>query len=245
MQIMKERVVRRIDLNTASIDQLHQVATCVRNGGLVVVPTDTVYGVACDPMNAQAIEALYKVKDRPESKPLQILVSHVSDLQQLGLVLPSPLDLLSERFLPGPFSPIAIADDSCKLLTLHEEQQHGLPPRASQTGLTLTNQTRQTAMIRTQAIRIPQCAALLNLLAITGPLAASSANKSGQESVATVDGAYCQLAESVDWYCDSGSTHSTIASTVVAYDAQAPYCVNIVREGGISAQQMYSVLSNP
>ena len=144
-------------------DSLAEAAEIIRNGGLVVVPTDTVYGVACDPFIAKAIDRIYEIKGRPRFKALQVLLSSIEELDALGLDLPVPLNRLAAAFLPGAFSPIAVAREDCALGTVQ--------------------QTPSGA--RTQGIRIPNSALSLRVLKATGPLAASSANRSGGESAQT------------------------------------------------------------
>ena len=101
-------------------DSLAEAAEIIRNGGLVVVPTDTVYGVACDPFNAKAIDRIYEIKGRPRFKALQVLLSSIEELDALGLDLPVPLNRLAAAFLPGAFSPIAVAREDCALGTVQQ-----------------------------------------------------------------------------------------------------------------------------
>ena len=85
-------------------ESLAEAASVIAGGGLVVIPTDTVYGVACDPRNEAAIDRIYQVKSRPRFKALQVLLASVDQLDGLGLDLPSPLNRLAAQFLPGAFS---------------------------------------------------------------------------------------------------------------------------------------------
>ena len=78
---------------TINEESLQFAAQIINAGGVIVVPTDTVYGVACDPFNEAAVAKIYQLKRRPRTKALQILMSSVSDLEKLGLYLPSPLDV--------------------------------------------------------------------------------------------------------------------------------------------------------
>ena len=97
-------VIRKVD-----DDSLAEAAEIIRRGGLVVVPTDTVYGVACNPFSTAAIDRIYEIKGRPRFKALQVLLSSIEELDALGLDLPVPLNRLAAAFLPGAFSPIAVA----------------------------------------------------------------------------------------------------------------------------------------
>ena len=76
-------------------ESLAEAASVIAGGGLVVIPTDTVYGVACDPRNEAAIDRIYQVKSRPRFKALQVLLASVDQLDGLGLDLPSPLNRLA------------------------------------------------------------------------------------------------------------------------------------------------------
>ncbi|WP_314687071.1 L-threonylcarbamoyladenylate synthase [uncultured Bifidobacterium sp.] len=199
---------------------LRRAARIVREGGVIVVPTDTVYGIACDPFNESAAERIYEVKRRERSKALQVLMSSLGDLRALGLELPPPLDVLSAGFLPGPFSPIAVAGADCALVTPKREADGS----------------------RTQAIRIPDSDVALRVLRATGPLAASSANRSGERSAQSVEEAQASLGDDVDLYLDGGPTASHVASTVVAADSDGADGVVVLREGVIPAVEIREAL---
>ena len=86
-------VIRKVD-----DDSLAEAAEIIRRGGLVVVPTDTVYGVACNPFSTAAIDRIYEIKGRPRFKALQVLLSSIEELDALGLDLPVPLNRLTAAF---------------------------------------------------------------------------------------------------------------------------------------------------
>ncbi|MDF7663569.1 L-threonylcarbamoyladenylate synthase [Bifidobacterium sp. ESL0763] len=192
----------------------------VAGGGLVVLPTDTVYGVACNPFDAEAVSRIYEAKRRPRSKSLQVLLSSVDDLDGLGLCLPPALARLSAAFLPGPFSPIAVAKPGSKLVTLRDEADGS----------------------RTQAVRVPDSEACLTTLRATGPLACSSANRSGGESPQSVREAVAALGDDVDLYLDGGPTKSHVASTVVAASASDADGIAIIRQGVIDESRVREVV---
>lgn len=198
-------------IRTIDDDAVAQAAAIIRDGGLVVVPTDTVYGVACDPTSPGAIDRVYAVKGRPRYKALQVLLSSVDELDALGLDLPVPLNRLAATFLPGAFSPIAVAREDCRLRTVRET-----PSGA-----------------RTQGIRIPNSALTLRILRATGPVAASSANRSGGESAQTVEECVEAFGDEVDLYLDGGPTQGHVSSTVVAANPLARDGIEILREGVI------------
>lgn len=201
-------------------ENLAKAREIVVNGGLVVLSTDTVYGIACDPFNEGAISRIYEAKRRPRYKALQILLASVDDLDGLGLYLPVPLDRLAASFLPGPFSPIAVAEQDSKLCTLRQEQNGA----------------------RTQGVRVPDSDDCRKTLRATGPLACSSANRSGQESAQTVEEAVAAFGDDVDLYLDGGATGGHVASTVVASDPSERDGISIAREGVISEKAIRQAL---
>ena len=198
-------------VKTVNEDSLAEAKRIISAGGLIVIPTDTVYGVACDPRNAAAIASIYEVKQRPRFKALQVLLADIDQLNGLGLDLPVPLNRLAARFLPGAFSPIAVARNDCNLATVS----------ATADGM------------RTQGIRIPNSAVSLRILSATGPLAASSANRSGDQSAQTIDEARNAFGDAIDLYLDGGPTQGHVASTVVAANPLSRDGIDILREGVI------------
>ena len=171
------------EVRTITDESLAQAVEIIRDGGLIVIPTDTVYGVACDPRNVEAIRKIYMVKQRPKYKPLQVLLASIDGLDALRLDLPVPLNRLAAMFMPG--------------------------------------------------VRIPNSAATLRILRAVGPLAATSANRSGEESAQTVDEAVEALGDAVDLYLDGGATPGHVSSTVVAADPHGRDGISILREGVI------------
>lgn len=205
------------DVRTLDADALAEAKRVIERADLVVLPTDTVYGIACDPRNAEALERLYQAKGRAHTKALQVLLASVDDLDALGLTLPSPLDTLASTLLPGGLSLIAQADETCTLGTLADD--------------------------RTQAIRVPDCEALHRILEVTGPLAASSANRSGEDAARTAEEAHAALGDAVDLVIDAGPAAAGEASTVVAADPAGRDGIAILREGAVSRDAIHAALA--
>lgn len=190
----------------------------IAQGGVIAIPTDTVYGVACDPTSKEAVQRLFAVKHRPAQKTVQILVAQLSDIHQYGLSIPFPLDMVAQHFCPGGFSPICNVDDPDTAL------------------VTVRTQTDEHGNIhRTQAVRVPEHIEAQQILALCGPLAASSANISGMQAATSAQEVAQMLGDSVDLILDAGPTPGPVASTVCAYNAQEPQCMQILREGTIPA----------
>lgn len=212
---------------TINEESLQLAAQIINAGGVIVVPTDTVYGVACDPFNEDAVAKIYQLKRRPRTKALQILMSSVSDLEKLGLYLPSPLDVLAEKFLPGGYSPIARAKKdsvATRLATLCKADEN--------------NEQNKIQAEATQGVRVPDCPELMKILRVTGPLAASSANRSGNESADSVEEAFEAFGDEIPLYLNAGPTRSHVASTVVGADSADADGIVILREGVISEEQI-------
>lgn len=218
-------------------ESLQMAAQIINEGGVIVVPTDTVYGVACDPFNEAAVAKIYELKRRPRTKALQILMSGVEDLEKLGLYLPSPLDILGKKFLPGGYSPIARAKKgsvASNLATLCKTNETDAQNNAQ------TEATQATEA--TQGVRVPDCPELMQILRVTGPLAASSANRSGNESADSVEEAFAAFGNEIPLYLNAGPTRSHVASTVVGADSNDEDGIAILREGVISEREIREAL---
>ena len=209
--------VRPIDKESIAL-----AAALIRRGELVVIPTDTVYGVAADPTNPDAVARIFAAKHRPAQKAVQVLLPSLDDLPRYGLALPAPLDALARAFCPGGFSPICIAEPGCPFATVRVAEGERFP--------------------RTQGVRIPDSAAALAVLEATGPLATSSANRSGDASAQTVEEAARELGDAVALYLDGGPTPGPVSSTVVAADPDARGGIAILREGVISRKKIEEAL---
>lgn len=212
------------EITLIDCDSLEHARKLIADGKLIVFPTDTVYGIACDPYNNEAIDRLFAAKQRPREKTLQVLMPSVGSMEALGLRLPLPLDVLSERFLPGAFSPICDALPTCRLKTVRTVFEESEPERL------------------TQAIRVPDCAESLHVLTALGALAVSSANLSGEESATTAQEAQEAFGDAVALYFDGGATPGPVPSTVVAADATKPDGIDILREGVLPEATVRAVL---
>ena len=113
------------EICTVNDESLARAVEIIHDGGLVVIPTDTVYGVACDPRNIEAIRKVFAAKQRPKYKSLQVLLPSIESMEKLHLTLPVPLNRLAAMFMPGAFSPIAEAEDDCSLATLRHDPTTG------------------------------------------------------------------------------------------------------------------------
>ena len=181
----------RFDLSVESEREtgMDEAARTVQRGRLIVLPTDTVYGVGCDAFNPQAVQRLLDAKGRGRDMPPPVLVSAKTTLEALAVGIPDWARALVDELWPGP-------------LTLVLRQQASL-----QWDL---GETRGTV-----AVRMPDHEAALELLARTGPLAVSSANLSGEPAATDADEAERMLGDTVRVLLDGGPTPGAVASTIV------------------------------
>ena len=189
----------------------------IRRGELVVLPTDTVYGVAADAFSPQAVQRLLDAKGRTRQSPPPVLVPGVATLEALAAVVPTAVRQLVDAFWPGG-------------LTIVLPAQPSLAWDLGDTDGTV-------------AVRMPDNRIALELLEETGPLAVSSANLTGKPAATTAQEALDMLGDSVDTYLDGGPSQST-ASTIV--DATALVVpggkVTVLRQGAVSLAQLREVL---
>ncbi|MCB9438311.1 MAG: threonylcarbamoyl-AMP synthase [Anaerolineales bacterium] len=195
------------DPNTVTV-----AAEFLTAGQLIVMPTDTVYGVAAR-LSDDAILRLYLAKERPPDKAIPILLSSVDDVEQVAQPMPSYLRAMAQRFWPGP-------------LTLVLPKRDGLPQRVS--------------ALPTVGVRVPDNATAQAIIrAAGGALAVTSANRSGQPAARTVQEAIEQLGDSIALAIDGGRCELEIASTVAAIEGRT---VRVVREGPITEAMLQAAI---
>lgn len=198
---------------TAGPDDIAQAAAALRAGGLVIAPTETVYGLAADAANPAAVAAVYAAKGRPSFNPL---IAHVADLEAARRIarFDSRAVWLAERFWPGPLTlvlPIADAAAVCDLAR---------------------------AGLDTVAVRVPAHPVMQALLrAFGGPVVAPSANRSGRPSPTTFADAVEETGEAAAAALDGGPCEIGLESTVVAL-LDAP---RLLRPGAVTRAEIEAV----
>lgn len=189
----------------------------LRNGELVVFPTETVYGLGADALNPEAVERIYRAKGRPAWNPV---ISHVADIdgaQRLCREWPAGATRLAEAFWPGPLTMVL--------------PRHARVPDIATAGLDAV------------ALRIPDHPVALALLAaFGGPVAAPSANRFTQVSPTTAAHVVASLGDRVDYVLDGGACDVGIESTVVDMSGAVPL---LLRPGAITREQLETILETP
>ena len=203
----------------ANDEAIAEAARILRGGGLVVFPTETVYGLGADATNGQAVARIFEAKGRPRFNPLIVHVADAGAARDFACFGERAL-LLAERFWPGP-------------LTLVLPLRAGARPRISEL---------VTAGLDTVAIRVPAHPVARKLLASAGiPVAAPSANVSGRVSPTLAHHAEEDLGSRVEMVLDAGSTEAGLESTIVAL-APEP---TLLRPGALAREEIETVLGCP
>jgi L-threonylcarbamoyladenylate synthase len=192
---------------------LEAAITALQNGELVVLPTDTVYGIAADAFSPQAVGRLLAAKGRGRDMPVPVLVGSWRTLDGLVDQLGPLARRLVEAFWPGPLTLIV----------------RSAPSLAWDLG-----ESRGTV-----AVRMPLHPVALQVLTQTGPLAVSSANRSGRPPAVEVGDAEEQLGDAVSVYLDAGPTGDPVPSTIV--DLTGDHA-RVVREGALPASALRELI---
>lgn len=187
----------------------------ISRGDLIVLPTDTVYGVAADAFDSKAVAKLLAAKGRDRTSPPPVLVASVEAAAALAAQVPAPIVALAEKFWPGP-------------LTIVLDAQPALDWDLGDAGGTV-------------AIRIPDHPVTLEILSETGPLAVSSANQHGKPPATTADEANAMLGDSVAVILDSGASSADgLASTIIDATGvdERGGAIRVLRAGAITGADL-------
>jgi tRNA threonylcarbamoyl adenosine modification protein (Sua5/YciO/YrdC/YwlC family) len=199
--------------DTGRSEAVAKAAEGVRAGKLVVLPTDTLYGVGADAFSPEAVRSLLEAKGRGRDVPPPVLVPDSRTVDGLATDVPAYARALMEEFWPGP-------------LTVVLRAQPSLAWDLGDTGGTV-------------ALRMPDHLVALELLAEVGPMAVSSANRHGHPSSRTVVEAASQLGPSVEFYLDGGPVAGGLASTIVDCTREEPV---VLRLGALSEAAVMGVV---
>jgi L-threonylcarbamoyladenylate synthase len=193
-----------------------QAAEIIRKGGLVAFPTETVYGLGANALNAKAVEKIFKAKGRPADNPLIAHIADMKDVYKLASEVPKDAELLMKEFWPGP-------------LTIILKKSKIVPDIV-------------TASLDTVAIRMPSHKVALALIKeAKTPIAAPSANLSGKPSPTDANQVIEDMMGRVDVIIDSGSCDIGVESTVIDMTVKPAL---ILRPGGLPKEKLERFLKN-
>ena len=189
-------------------------AKIIKEGGLVALPTETVYGLGADGLNPDAVAGIFEAKGRPQDNPLILHIADASQLDSLCHHIPQAAYRLAEAFWPGPLTMV-------------------LPARK-------LVPSRTTAGLSTVAVRCPDCRITRQIIRLAGvPVAAPSANISGKPSTTTAQHVYHDHAGKIPLIVDGGPCRVGVESTIVDLTETPP---RLLRPGGVTPEQLTAVL---
>lgn len=195
-------------------DIIRQAADVLRKGGLVAFPTETVYGIGANALDAEAAQGIFNAKGRPAKNPLIVHIPHADAVQQVAQVWPEDAARLAERFWPGP-------------MTLVLPKKPCVPATVTGGGQTI-------------AVRVPAHPVAQALLQAVGlPIAAPSANRSSRLSPTEAKHVLRDLEGRIHMLLDGGPTPMGIESTVIDLSVSTP---KLLRPGMISVEAIEQVL---
>ena len=196
--------------NDKDYKKLKEPAKIIKNGGIVVFPTETVYGIGTNGLDGNAVKNLYRVKKRPTSNPISLLVANIEMIEMVAKDITKEEYEIIKKFMPGP-------------LTIILKKKDIVPDIL-------------TANLDTVGVRMPENDIALNLIKYVGsPIATSSANISGKQSGTNIQNIIKEFRDNVDYYIDGGDSKIGKASTIVRIENGRPH---ILRYGSISEEQI-------
>ncbi len=190
-----------------------QIADILKMGGIIAIPTETVYGLAGNAFDDGCVEKIYKAKGRPSDNPLIVHISEISQWNSLVTKIPQSAMALAEKFWPGPLTIILPKSD-----VVSDKVSGNLP---------------------TVAVRMPKNKIAKKIIDFSFPLAAPSANLSGKPSPTCASHVIADLSGRIDAIVDGGECEKGIESTVITLATEVP---KILRPGSITPEMLTEVL---
>lgn len=195
-------------------DKLLKPAQIIKNGGLVIFPTETVYGIGTNALDSKAVKKLYEVKKRPYEKPISLLVNSIEMIENIAKDITKLEYELIKNFFPGPLTIILKKKENISNIV--------------------------TANKETVGVRMPQNDIALKLIEYAGvPIATPSANISGKPSGTNMKDIMRDFEKKVEYFIDNGPSKIGQASTIVQIIDETPY---ILRKGAISELEIKKVI---
>lgn len=203
-----------LSADDASTSQI--AANIIKSGGLVAIPTETVYGLGANGLSESAVAKIFSAKGRPQDNPLILHVADAQEIEEFCHSIPKAAYTLAEAFWPGPLTMVLPAKNTVPLST-----RAGLP---------------------TVAVRCPDCEITRSIIRLSGvPIAAPSANISGKPSTTTAAHVLHDHDGKIDAIVDGGACRVGVESTIVDLTDERP---RLLRPGGITPEQLIAVLGD-
>ena len=206
--------MKTLQLSIERDDDIVLAARLLREGKLVAIPTETVYGLGANGLDENAVARIFEAKGRPQDNPLILHISEPKELSHICHDIPQTAWLLAEHFWPGPLTMVLPVRD--------------LVPK------------RTTAGLDTVAVRCPKTEATRKLIALAGvPVAAPSANRSGKPSTTTAAHVLHDMDGRIEAVLDGGACEVGVESTIIDLTGARP---RLLRPGGITPEQLTALL---
>ncbi len=206
--------MKTLMLSAEKREDVALAAKLIREGGLVAFPTETVYGLGANGLDAGAVLHIFEAKGRPQDNPLILHISEPREMENICHDIPQAAWLLAERFWPGPLTMVLPVRDN-------------VPKRT-------------TAGLDTVAVRCPKTAATRELIRLAGvPVAAPSANRSGKPSTTTAAHVLHDMDGRIDAILDGGACEVGVESTIVDLTGERP---RLLRPGGVTPEELKALL---
>lgn len=207
-KILKQKLMTDSDLI--------EIATSLKEGKLVVFPTDTVYGIGTNVFNEKACQKIYEVKGRPQIKPLSVLISDISMLSSIATINPLEQKLI-DAFWPGP-------------LTIKLKKKNNMVPDIV---------SAKDEYIRVRLIKDGLTSKIIQFAGV--PIVAPSANLSGSPTGTKIANVIAELGNKVDYVIDCGDIEDETTSTIVQVENES---IKIIREGKIKKEEIERIHTN-
>jgi L-threonylcarbamoyladenylate synthase len=208
--------ILRVHPDEPQPDRIEYIASCLRKGDVVAIPTDTFYGLAVDPVNLHAVENIYRIKSRQKQKPLSLLIASLGMAYELARDSDPMLDKLADRFWPGPLTIIVRAGTKLPL--------------------------RSTANTGNVALRVPDAAIARAIVERFGlPITATAANLQGASECTHAACVRDQIGDRIPLIVDGGPTGRSLPTTIVDLSLGDGRW-EILREGAIPTHEIVMVL---
>ena len=208
--------ILRVHPDEPQPDRIEYIVSCLRQGDVVAMPTDTFYGLAVDPVNLHAVENIYRIKSRQKQKPLSLLIASLGMAYELARDSDPMLDKLADRFWPGPLTIIVRAGTKLPL--------------------------RSTANTGNVALRVPDAAIARAVVERFGlPITATAANLQGASECTHAACVRDQIGDRIPLIVDGGPTGRSLPTTIVDLSLGDGRW-EILREGAIPTHEIVMVL---
>lgn len=191
--------------NGINEDEMKECVDIIKNGGIVIFPTDTVYGIGCNVFNENAIKKIFEIKNRKYNKPINVLCSNIKDIHNLALELKEKEKEIIDKYMPG----------ACTLIVNKKKEISNL----------------LTAGLNTVGLRIPDNNIAIELISKCGiPIATTSANISGKMDNVEIGNIFEEFRDKVDIIIDGGKSKIGVPSTIVEVERDK---IKVLRQGNL------------